>query len=173
MTPLETLMMLRENTTGAPRQVIKDHLAARDCITALDVSENFRVFSVRYGSSRKISEELLDRLDKFPVVRGNSQGAQLNSLYDLRKVIHFNIPKNPELFIMNLANGLALVRNKLPEKVQEEWGLYGHQYKLQNGGSHPPFHVFLQFLEVKAIYIGDDDFKVFHSVCKPQPSKTN
>ena len=158
LTPLQTLFLLQENTSGAPRKMIRDHIMARGELGQQDVGEVWRLLKERYGSTRKISEELLQRLDNFPQIKLSQQGSQLQSLYDLCLIINFNIPKNPELYMMNLAQGLKMVRSKLPEKVQEEWRLHGQQYKVMNGGTHPPFPVFLKFLETEANQISDEDF---------------
>lgn len=160
--PLHILLLLQENTTGPPKKMIKDHILARGEITHQDVSEICRLLKQRYGSSSKISEELMIKLKHFPQVKDHNQGIQLQALYDLCKIINFNIPHNAELQLLNIAEGLKIIRSKLPEKIQEEWRQFGQAYKSANCDSHPPFSEFVIFLEKKANELADNDFTIFH-----------
>ena len=104
----------------------------------------------RYGSSQKISEQLIQKLDQFPTIKGPNQGDSLQSFHDLCKVILFNMPKCPELMIMNLSTGLRHACVKLPERVQRVWRKCVQDYEDLNGGSHPPFQVLVNFLNKQA-----------------------
>ena len=64
---------------------------------------------------------------------------------------------------MNLSTGLRHARVKLPEHVQRDWRKCGQNYEDLNGGSHPPFQVFVNFLNKQAKQLSNKHFDVLTS----------
>ena len=149
LTPLQILHLLETYTTGAPKQMIHNHLVSTGMITNRDVQEVWITLVERYGTSSKIASQLLDKLKQFPSVSGINSGEQLNELYDLCKIIEFNLPNCQELQKMNTSEGTEFVRAKLPVHMQIEWRRQGQHFE-NAAGYHPPFSYFLDFLRGQA-----------------------
>ena len=161
LSPLYKLLLIQENTVGAPRQLVEDHLLARGEIRECDVQEIWELLEERYGAPGKISGELLKRVHSMPVIRGNDVGAQMLKLYELLKILQFNQADNAALRCLDTAVGLQPIRAKLPESIQEEWRRLGQEYKATNQGFHPPLAVFNGFLRQIANTWSDEDFAIY------------
>ena len=118
LTPLETLQLLESHTTGGPNELICNSLAAAGEITEEILQDVWGNLVMRYGASKKIAEQLLEKLDVFPAIHGSNPDEQLHKLYDLCKIVEYNLPRCQELQIVNLSTGLRHARQKLPDFIQ-------------------------------------------------------
>ena len=146
LSPLEILHILQSNCIGAPNKMIQDYISSSGFVDDSVLQEVWSALIDRYGSQTKIAEEILEKLNKFPNVKGQNIGRQLLELHDLSKIACFNMQRSSELQILNILSRLKLVRSKLPRFVQDRWHKYGQNYEDFNSGRHPPFSVFIQFL---------------------------
>lgn len=160
LSPMLKLILLQENTLGEPREMIENHIESTGEVTEEDVSEVWSILQRRYGSSDKISEELLERVERFPIIRGRDIGRSLQKLYDLCKILAYNMRYNSQLKILDLAIGLKPIRTKLPEELQAKWREFGQSYKLAHDGEHPPFLRFTSFLRNVADQRADGEFAI-------------
>ena len=150
LTPLKILQLLESYSKGEPQKMINQMLAATGEVTMGEVHEVWENLTQRYGSSQKIANELTNMIKNFPIIDKKNQGEQLQKLHDVCRIISYNMPKCPELRLMDLSSGLHSVREKLPEYIQHEWGKVGQSYEDANYGNHPPFSVFVDFLKKQA-----------------------
>ena len=146
LSPLEILHILQSNSTGSPNKMIQDYISSSGIIDDNVLQEVWSALVDRYGSQTRISEEILERLSKFPLIKGQNIGKQLQDLHDLCKIACFNMQRSPELQILNISSGLKIVRGKLPRFVQDRWRKSGQHYEDYNSGMHPPFTYFIKFL---------------------------
>ena len=147
LTPLKTLQLLQAYSSGEPQKMINRMLAATGHVTMQDVVEVWKNLVHRYGSSQEIPQELISMITEFPIISKLNLGDQLQKLHDACKIILYNMPKCPELKIMDLSSRLKQIRVKLPDHVQHEWGKVGQAYEDANMNVHSPFAVFVDFLK--------------------------
>ena len=147
LTPLKTLQLLQAYSSGEPQKMINRMLAATGHVTMQDVVEVWKNLVHRYGSSQEIPQELISMITEFPIISKLNLGDQLQKLHDACKIILYNMPKCPELKIMDLSSRLKQIRVKLPDHVQHEWGKVGQAYEDANMNIDPPFAVFVDFLK--------------------------
>ena len=150
LSPLKILHLLETYNTGEPQKTISRQLASTGAVTTADVQEVWDNLIYRYGSSQRITEELLTLIEDFPPVCGEDKGSQLQDLHDLLRVVLHNQPKCPELAVMDLSAGVRKIRGKLPEFIQNEWHKFGTSYEQCNGERHPPFSLFVDFIKKQA-----------------------
>ena len=112
--------------------MIRDHLSSTGQVTDEVVQEVWQNLYGRYETSNNIAEQLLDKLEKFSIIRGANLGIQFQQLHDLCKIINFNIPKCPELQIMNIEIETKYARVKLPDYLQLEWRKWVQNYESSN-----------------------------------------
>ena len=170
LSPLKTLHLLETYSTGEPQKMISRQLASTGAATTSDVQEVWDNLIYRYGSSQRITEELLSLIEDFPPVRGEDKGSQLQDLHDLLRVVLHNQPKCPELAIMDLSAGVRKIRGKLPEFIQNEWRKFGTSYEQYNGGRHPPFCLFVDFIKKQARLLSS---KSYENIAQTPSSKRN
>ena len=168
LNPLKILQLLESYTTGEPQKMITRQLAATGLATMREVNEVWENLIYRYGSSQRITEELLQMIEDFPVIKTGDKGIQLQNLHDLLKVVQYNLPKCPELCIMNLSSGLKNIRIKLPDFIQNEWRKVGLSYEQSHHGSHPPFDVFVDFIKHQARLQSNKNYESLHPTIAPR-----
>ena len=100
LSPLKILHLLQTYSTGEPQKMISRQLESTGAVTTADVQEVWDNLIYRYGSSQRITEELLSLIEDFPPVHREDKGSQLQDLNDLLRVVLHNQPKCPELAIM-------------------------------------------------------------------------
>ena len=83
LTPLQHLLLLETYTSKEPQVMISNRLASTGEVTTLVVQEVWDALVQGYGSSHKISEQLIQKLDQFPTIKGPNQGDSLQSFHDL------------------------------------------------------------------------------------------
>ena len=146
LSPLKTIQLLESYCTGDPQQMIAHVLASNGEITNEHIEEVWKNLVYRFGSTRKIAEELMSKIEEFERIDGPQLGPKLQKLHDICKVVLYNKRSCPELNIMDLSMGQKLVRAKLPDHIQREWAKIGHAYEEANSNNHPPFSMFVEFL---------------------------
>ena len=167
LNPMKTLQLISSYCIGEPQKMISRHLAAVQLVTEQDVTEVWENLSYRFGSSQGITRELLQKVRDFKAIQGQNLGDQLLDLYDLCKVILHNIPRCPDLFNMNLASGREELRRKLPERIQNEWRKVGQAHEDRNGGHHPGFNIFVDFVKRQSRLQSNQNYETIFT--KPTP----
>ena len=174
LSPLNILEFLESHTTGRSRQYISNTLASLNIPMASDVQLAWRELIKRYGSSSKIATKLRSKIEAFPVIQSRSTnlGEQLFNLYDLCRVIQFNMNKCPELVDHNQANGLESLRAKLPPLIQNQWNKYCQAWEDAHYGSHPPFSAFVDWLDRQTTLRSNDHFQVISTSTRSSPAQS-
>ena len=155
----EILRVMEAHSTGPPNEMLINYMSGSGNISDDYFNEIWDTFVERYGSQYKIAEQLMDKLRKFPAIKGHTIGKQLEQLHDLCKIISFNIPNAPELEILNLASGTRIPREKMPRFLQDKWRTCGQSYEDNNAGRHPPFRVFVEFLKRNARELSNANYE--------------
>ena len=91
LSPIEMIHVMESNCNGAPKCCIQNFMSASSIINVETLNSLWQILYERFGSSYKISVELLSRLDKFPKVTGNNPGPQLEKFCDLLTIIQNNM----------------------------------------------------------------------------------
>ena len=159
LSPLHTLQLFETHCRGGAQKYISNKLASTGEVTVEDVEDTIRGLISRYGSTQRITSELLTKIDAFPAVKGPNIGDQLLNLQDLCCIISYNMKKCPELQALNLSSGLRPLRTKLPDFLQNEWRRCGQSYEDSNFGTHPPFSVFINFLDRQSRQLSNRNYE--------------
>ena len=155
LSPLEVMHALESNSVGTVKRTIQTFMSSCGALNQDTLNLLWKNLAERYGSSYKIAEELISKLEKFPKIPSNDPGNQLLELHDLCRVIlnHMNHdPTNPysELNVLNYADGMRRVRGKLPDFLQDKWRQFGQKFENDHFGNPPTFVDFTDFLEQQA-----------------------
>lgn len=97
---------------------------------------------------------------------------KLEELLEICKIIKTNMKTFRELEQFNFANGLHKIWLKLPEPFQNSWRTVQSDFKLHNNGIHPPFSVFLDFLNKKCTEYSDPIYEKKFVTTFEYPKKT-
>ena len=171
LSPQRLIKVIENQVSGKPKEFISDQIASTGHMSREDVNDLLREMIKRFGSPQQISRELNELIAKFPSITGKNQSEQLLRLVDLCKIILHNQPQCSELAYLNCAQGLLPFRAKLPENIQLAWLKLGHSYGARQGGIHPPFQVFVQFLKEQADLYSDENFRIISQTPAPTTSK--
>ena len=161
LNPLQTLRLIEANTKGGPHEMLGYYHAATECVEESDIHAIWNDFITTYGSSHKIANELLEKINKFPEIKTENKNVaeMLQKLHGLCLIIKFNLPKCPELIEFNIAKGLICIRNKLPKHIQIEWKKVGIAYE-QHHHCHPPFAYFVEFLQKQSKIEANKNYEI-------------
>ena len=159
LSPLHILQLFETHCRGGAQKYISNKLASTGEVTVEDVEDTIKGLISRYGSTQRITSELLAKIDAFPAVKGPNIGDQLLNLQDLCCIISYNMKKCPELQALNLSSGLRPLRTKLPDFLQNEWRRCGQGYEDSNFGTHPPFSVFINFLDRQSRQLSNRNYE--------------
>ena len=146
LSPSEILNIIESNCTDAPKNMITSFKAALGVIDEVSFQKIWDTLVERFGSTQETARQLMEKLKKFPQVKGTNTGRLLRDLHDLCIIIEFNKARCPELAILDLSSGCRHVVEKLPGFLIDKWCTHGQNYEDLNGGRHPPFSVFIEFL---------------------------
>ena len=163
LSPLQTLQLLESNCVGDPQKMISRTLASTGEVSSDIVNRVYDRLIQRFGSSQRIAAELFKKIEAFPVVQGINIGAQLEDLHDLCRVIEYNQSRCTELKVLDLASGLQIIRSKLPDFIQLQWRQYGQTFEDAHDNLHPPFTVFVNFLEKTARQQNNINYEIIHN----------
>lgn len=159
LTPGEYMQIMESNSVGEPKRVIQQFISSCGTIDANKAHEIFSNLVERFGSSSKITKDLLHTLSEFPPINNQNVEESLRSLLDLCRLMEFNMRDTPELQFMNIAQGVELVRQKLPKFLQDRWRSYGQDFEDKNNCQHPPFSYFIEFLNKQVREISNTNYK--------------
>lgn len=105
------------------------------------------------GSPEQVVESFRTRLDKFPKVSLNER----EKLYDLSDLLSeiLCVKENDKYKIsisyFDSSLGVKSVLNKLPVFIQNKWVDHASSYKDQHSVKYPPFQVFAEFVNKRAL----------------------
>ena len=160
LTPIELLRILQSNSKDEPKSLIDNYLFTSGVISLNVFLDFWKEFSERFGSPKKIAEQIFLELEKFPEIKdGHKIGEQLRKLYDLCKVAEFNLSKSDELFTLHLSSGLSTLKKKLTPALRYNWLKHGTKYEKQHNVNHPPFEVFVSFLKESAADLSNKNYE--------------
>ena len=119
--PLDSMYVLQANTSGGPKKLISDKIAAfcRNPKTGLSIT--WKTLEQRYGNDIIVAQSLLSKLDNFPKIKNMSQVNDINSFYDLCTILQVNLLYCKELSVLNLNQGMSKVWQKMPDNFQHQW----------------------------------------------------
>ena len=116
----EILLILESNTTGDPRDIIRDSL-----YTFTDSQESLAKavtrLDKRYGSDLVITRAINHKLDKFPKIQKTSQTDKMEKLLSLVRYIMASIPACPELTYLNFREGQKKIWKRMPDDFIRRW----------------------------------------------------
>ena len=115
--PLDTLYILRANTSGKPEDVLVNKIAGASHNPRESLASAWQTLQKRFGDYAIVARALLNRLNDFPIIRSCYQVEQFHLLYDLCSVLQINKAYCSELKCLDLQQGMSLVWGKLPESV--------------------------------------------------------
>ena len=160
LTPIELLRIFQTNCKDEPKNLVDNYLFTSGVITVDVFLAFWKELSERFGSPKKIADQIFCELDKFPEVKdGPKVGEQLRKLHDLCKVAEFNIPKSAELYPLHLSSGLSILKKKLTPTLRYNWLKQGTKYEKAHGVDHPPFQVFVKFLKESAADLSNKNYE--------------
>ena len=159
LSPFQFLQVMQAHSGGEPRVLISDHLSSIGFVTETEVADLWEILKSRYGSPHQIADELTQKMENFPTIKGPGIGNQLNNMYSLCKMIQYHGLHCPELGILNYARGLGILRKKLPEFLQNDWRKFGQAYEDTHGAGHPPFSKFVEFIRSKARQLSNKNYE--------------
>ena len=157
--PIDYIQVLESNCVGEPKNIIANFMSSCGRIDKIKLREMSDILVERFGSSSRISKELLSKLKESPVIKYPNIDKPLRDLVDLCKLVEFNMRSTPELQFLNIANGAELVREKLPNFLQDKWRVFGQRYEDNNYGQHPPFSELTSFLSNQVREISNSNYK--------------
>ena len=168
--PGKILQILEAYSTGEPYQMLSNSSAAVGFVTAEDLAEIWDRLVFLFASSEAIAEELLQLMEDSPVVSAHNTGKDISKLYDLCKIIEYNMNWCQDLDVMNISTGLRTLRSKLPANIQLQWGKSAIQFENQHG-FRPGFKEFTNFLNATVKLRLNPSYKpVFPDTKKKQSS---
>lgn len=151
----DKICILEANTSGKPQKLIQSYMnnvSANPQETLIVIEQDL---TTKFGSGAKIVSSLIDKVESFLPIKSVHNSDKLEELMEICKLIKTNMSNFRELDIFNYANGIHKIWSKLPEPFQNSWRTVQGDYKVHNYGSHPPFHVFLNFLNRKCMEYSD------------------
>ena len=74
-------------------------------------------------------------------------GMSIRELRDLCMIISSHLPRTPNLQVLNFPNGMRIAVEKLPPTIINRGRKHGTKYERQHNECHPPFSVFVEFLD--------------------------
>ena len=127
LNPQEFLHVLLANCTGEPKRMIQDILAMDIGVDDQTVTEVWNMLQDRFGSPYKAADQLRERLQRFPAIRGSRiEMAQfLQKLYDVCRVVSSYMRNCFHLDDLNTPAGQAIIRSELPDPILERWQVVG------------------------------------------------
>ena len=113
----------------------------------------------RFGSNTVIAQQLLKSLETFPAIKGPKLGVQVRQLHDKCNILMLNIARCPEINILHFSHGLKIAKEKLPKFQQDKWRTTSQNYEDNNAGVHPPFSLFISFLNRSARELNNANYE--------------
>ena len=147
LSSLDIIDVLLANTSGKQFNMIKNYNTAAGYANPQVTLQNIlSALHREFGSSLRVSSELINRLDSFPILK-TGQDDKMRELCIFCEILLSNMPYCPDLSVFNYTVGCSRVWCKLPEALQNKWRVFGHNYEKTHPGTHPPFNVFVEFLK--------------------------
>ncbi len=170
LTAIEYIKVLLANTSSDAHKVVKNFYDASAGDPARALDNIWTQLDTRYGSSIKVASSFRKQLDAFPTVKeGAKLGQQLTALFDLCNRVVSQMSAVPDLQILNFAEGQKPIVQKLPTFLINKWRKKGTEYQWANGNRHPPFSLFVNFLERQMKEYSNEAFNF--QADKPSSSK--
>jgi hypothetical protein len=143
---LDSMYILQANTSGRPKKVIDEALAAGIGSPRENLASVWKTLRRRFGANELVAESLLSKLEALPPARGASQVSQMEDILGICKHILFNMGHCHELQFMELQRGKKLVWEKFPQSFVSKWQreCFLHEEKTS---SMPPFASLVSFIE--------------------------
>jgi hypothetical protein len=136
---------IQAHTSQRPLKIVENLIACGGPDSSRTVSLIWKTLEERFGSSAKLSDELMARVTSFPIMKSANQTRLLEDFLDLCRILEANINQCRELEQLNLSCGMQKVYCKLPEFMQNRWREKWHDYETATG--YPPvFYTFVDFL---------------------------
>lgn len=142
---MDIIYIIQSHTSGRPRAIVDNLIASAGHEPRLTLSRIWDTLTTRFGSSHKVANDLLMRINAFPAIKTVRQISSLEDLLDLCRIIEANIPHCQELYQMNLSCGMKKVWEKLPDFLQQRWRKTWYTYETATC-QNPHFYVFIDFL---------------------------
>ena len=121
---LDSLFIIKANTSGRPNGLVSDFLVAGVANPARALDQVWDIFKKRYGSNMLVSKHLKDKIStiqkvEFPL---STQKIQImEDLLSLCRVILANMNRCPDLKYFDLQDGQRDIWSKMPEKFLNKW----------------------------------------------------
>ena len=158
LSAMDQLLVVEANTTNDPLKVVQRHVAIGGPDPNVTLQNTLRELHSEFGSSIKVADSLIKRLDAFEQVKSAHQIDKLKDLLDLAKHIAANIQSSEELIIFNVAHGAQKIWFKMPDDMQNRWRSLCDDYKIVHD-RHPPLQTFIEFLGKKIREYSDPLFQ--------------
>ena len=110
----------------------------------------------RFGTPTEVANSVRRKIEALKPARTPEE---VRDLADEVVTFHHTMSYVPDLQDLNTGNGMSAIRKLLPSELQKRWATAGTQYKERNGGKHPPFDYFGQWLYKQSENLNDPDFK--------------
>ena len=160
LSPSQVSHILLSNCSGPPHKMIETYLNSCGPVTTTVLQEIWLALEQRFGGQANLARDILEQLKAVkPIDERKDVGKQIEELHDTCKIVEFNIPKSPELHILNLAIGTEDIRAKLPEFVRNRWRILGQKFENLNNGMYPPFSIFVTFLSNLSRELNNKNYK--------------
>ena len=118
LTPWDHLLILQANTDKEALSIINKHMSIGGADPSIILNNVMSELKFEYGSSVKIANSLIDRLESFPVIKHVSNSTKLKELLTLCQHIEANMLHTNDLTYFNTGYGSRNVWLKLPDPLQ-------------------------------------------------------
>ena len=117
----EELQILLGNTRGRPREIVQQAMMGTNINYEHAVAYVWKTLREQYGSETAIFSYLMEKLVKSPKIRSHTQTREMEDLYLLTSSIRQSIPQCTDLKIMELAQGLQQIWERMPDEFIKRW----------------------------------------------------
>ena len=121
---LDSLFIIKANTTGRPNGLVSDFLVAGVVNPARALEQVWDIFRKRYGSNMLVSKHLKDKILTIQKVEFPLSPQKIHIMEDLLslcRVILANMDRCPDLKYFDLQDGQRDIWSKMPEKFLNKW----------------------------------------------------
>jgi hypothetical protein len=148
LSPLDHIEVLRANTSGDALRVVELYAAIGGVDPESAVSAIWRELAKRFGKESAVADSLRKQLSRFPAIKSGScaiTAARVRDLSDLCTMTNYYVQSIADLQDLNTTDGLARIRDKLPDFAANRWRRHAFEYETFRQ-KRPNFAAFCDFI---------------------------
>jgi len=156
----DQILILKANTAGPALHLVQRMSIAAGAQPSIALKNIWDALQARWGKGDMVAAGLRDLLSKLPSLKldDSKLGDKLYMMYEDCLMVSAHMGTVKSLDVLDHAEGLELLRRKLPDSIQRRWRKVGVKYKKTHSCEHPPFTRFCEFLLDEATEFADTSF---------------